>query len=131
MIKGVSVTLQRYRKRNRSDSGVRFGAGDFATTLTETELVLKIKKDELFDPHVLLPHAELNAVVYNSVNTFVEKYNFEGITVVPFCTSGSNSIGQSGANMEELAGSGTWLEGERFSGSVSEEDLTSWIDGLK
>ena len=65
------------------------------------------------------------------LDTFVEKYSFEGITVIPFCTSGGSGIGRSGPNMEALAGSGTWLEGERFSGSVSEADLQSWIDGLK
>lgn len=65
------------------------------------------------------------------LDTFVEKYNFDGITVIPFCTSGSSGIGRSGSNMEELAGSGTWLEGERFSGGVSEEELKSWIEGLK
>lgn len=65
------------------------------------------------------------------LDTFVEKYNFDGITVIPFCTSGSSGIGRSGSNMEELAGSGTWLQGERFSGGVSEEELKSWIEGLK
>ena len=65
------------------------------------------------------------------LDTFVEKYNFDGITVIPFCTSGSSGIGRSGSNMEELAGSGTWLQGERFSGSVSEEELKSWIEGLQ
>ena len=65
------------------------------------------------------------------LDTFVEKYSFEGITVIPFCTSASSGIGHSGPNMEALAGSGTWVEGKRFSGSVSEEDLQSWIDGLK
>ena len=65
------------------------------------------------------------------LDTFVEKYNFDGITVIPFCTSGGSGIGRSGPNMEALAGSGTWLGGERFSGSVSEADLQSWIDGLK
>ena len=65
------------------------------------------------------------------LDTFVEKYSFEGITVIPFCTSGSSSIGSSGANMEALAGSGTWMEGKRFGGSVSEEDLQSWIDSLQ
>lgn len=65
------------------------------------------------------------------LDTFVEKYSFEGITVIPFCTSGGSGIGRSGSNMEELAGSGTWLEGERFSGGVSEDDLKAWIDGLK
>ena len=65
------------------------------------------------------------------LDTFVEKYSFDGITVIPFCTSGSSGIGRSGSNMEELAGSGTWLQGERFSGGVSEEELKSWIEGLK
>ena len=65
------------------------------------------------------------------MDTFVEKYSFEGITVIPFCTSGSSGIGRSGPNMEELAGSGTWLDGQRFSGGVSEEELQSWIEGMK
>lgn len=65
------------------------------------------------------------------LDTFVEKYSFEGITMIPFCTSGSSGIGRSGPNMEALAGTGTWLEGERFDGKVSEEDLQSWIEGLK
>ena len=65
------------------------------------------------------------------MDTFVEKYSFEGITVIPFCTSASSGIGRSGPNMEALAGSGTWLEGRRFDGGVSEEELQSWIEGLK
>ena len=65
------------------------------------------------------------------LDTFVEKYSFEGITVIPFCTSASSGIGRSGSNMEALAGTGTWLEGKRFDGNVSEADLQSWIDGLK
>ena len=65
------------------------------------------------------------------LDTFVEKYNFDGITVIPFRTSGTSGIGRSGSNMEELAGSGTWLDGERFSGSVSEDELKSWIEGLQ
>ena len=65
------------------------------------------------------------------LDTFVEKYSFEGITVIPFCTSGSSGIGRSGPNMEALTGSGTWKEGKRFSGNVSEEELRSWIGGLK
>ena len=65
------------------------------------------------------------------LDTFVEKYSFEGITVIPFCTSGGSGIGRSGPNMEALAGTGTWLEGKRFSGNVSEADLQSWIDSLK
>ena len=65
------------------------------------------------------------------LDTFVEKYSFEDITVIPFCTSASSGIGHSGPNMEALAGNGTWLDGKRFDGSVSEADLQSWIEGLK
>ena len=61
------------------------------------------------------------------LDTFVEKYSFDGVTVIPFCTSSSSGIGRSGPNMEALAGSGTWLDGERFSGSVSEEELQTWV----
>ena len=52
-------------------------------------------------------------------------------TMVLSLTACGSGIGRSGPNMEALAGSGTWLEGKRFSGNVSEADLQSWIDGLK
>lgn len=39
------------------------------------------------------------------MDTFVESYSFDGLTIIPFCTSGSSSIGSSGSNMEALAGS--------------------------
>ena len=65
------------------------------------------------------------------LDTFAEKYKFDGITVIPFCTSGGSGIGRSGPNMAALAGSGTWLDGKRFSGNVSEADLKSWIESMK
>ena len=65
------------------------------------------------------------------MDAFVENYDFTGITVIPFCTSGSSSIGKSESNLEGLAGTGTWLEGKRFSGSTTESELQTWIDGLK
>ncbi len=64
------------------------------------------------------------------MDTFVESCDFDGITVIPFCTSASSGIGRSGQNLAERAGSGNWLDGKRFSGSVSEADLRSWIEGL-
>lgn len=64
------------------------------------------------------------------IDTFVESYNFDGITVIPFCTSGSSGISTSSKNLSERAGTGNWLEGNRFSGSASEEDIRSWIDEL-
>ncbi len=64
------------------------------------------------------------------MDTFVESYDFDGITVIPFCTSGGSGIGRSGQNLAENAGTGNWLEGQRFSGGVTEAELQSWIDGL-
>ena len=65
------------------------------------------------------------------LDTFVESYDFSDITMIPFCTSGGSGIGRSGKNLEENAGSGTWLEGRRLKAGVSESDIQSWIDSLK
>ncbi len=65
------------------------------------------------------------------MDTFVEKYNFDGITMIPFCTSASSGIGRSGSNLADNAGSGNWLAGQRFAAGVSEADISSWIAGLK
>ena len=64
------------------------------------------------------------------LDTFVESYDFDGITMIPFCTSASSGIGRSGQNLAERAGSGTWLDGKRFSGGAAEADLRAWIEGL-
>ena len=60
--------------------------------------------------------------------TFVESCDLTGLTVRPFCTSGSSGISRSAEGLEALAGAGTWLEGARFSSDVSEEELRSWLD---
>ena len=65
------------------------------------------------------------------MDTFVESYDFDGITMIPFCTSGSSGIGRSGQNLADNAGSGNWLEGARFGGGASEDELSTWIDGSK
>ena len=65
------------------------------------------------------------------MDTFVESYDFNGITMIPFCTSSSSGIGRSGQNLADNAGSGNWLEGARFGGGASEDELSTWIDGSK
>ena len=65
------------------------------------------------------------------MDTFVESYSFDGITMIPFCTSSSSGIGRSDQNLADNAESGTWLDGKRFDGGVSENELKSWIDGLQ
>ncbi len=65
------------------------------------------------------------------MDAFAEQYDFSGKTVIPFCTSGSSGIGGSGKNLAECTGTGTWLKGKRFSGNTTENDLRTWIEGLK
>ena len=64
------------------------------------------------------------------LDTFAESHDFSGITVIPFCTSSSSGIGRSGLNLQENAGSGTWLEGKRFGAGTSEDELREWIGSL-
>lgn len=65
------------------------------------------------------------------MSTFVENHDFDGITVIPFCTSGGSGIGSSSSQLGELAGSGTWVTGERFNSNVSDTSLKAWIDSLE
>ena len=65
------------------------------------------------------------------VDTFVKNNNFEGKTVIPFCTSSSSGLGQSGKLLEKEANSGNWQEGNRFSSSASDSDIQKWTDSLK
>ena len=67
------------------------------------------------------------------VNAFVEGANFNGKTVVPFCTSMSSGLGRSGELLHELAGAdnGNWLAGKRFGTRASDSEVRSWIDTLK
>ena len=63
-------------------------------------------------------------------DSFVEANDFTGKTVIPFCTSSSSGLGQSGELLAELAGTGDWLEGQRFRSGVSQEDVNEWVDSL-
>lgn len=64
------------------------------------------------------------------VNGFIEANDFTGKTVIPFCTSSSSDLGESGELLAEAAGTGNWLEGERFSSSASEETVQEWVESL-
>ena len=64
------------------------------------------------------------------VDGFVEANDFTGKTVIPFCTSSSSGLGESGDLLAELAASGDWQEGQRFRSSVSQEDVNEWVDSL-
>lgn len=64
------------------------------------------------------------------MDSFIEANDFTGKTVIPFCTSSSSGLGQSGELLAEMAGTGDWMEGIRFGSNASEEDVQAWIDSL-
>ena len=64
------------------------------------------------------------------VDSFVAANDFTGKTVIPFCTSSSSGLGDSGTLLEETAGTGTWLEGQRFRGSADPAGVQDWVNGL-
>lgn len=62
--------------------------------------------------------------------TFLERYDFTGKTIVPFCTSGSSGIGGSLSELQALAPGADWLDGQRFSGSASLTEVQNWVEEL-
>ena len=60
------------------------------------------------------------------IDTFMESYDFAGKTVIPFATSGGSGLGDSAANMQKLAKGAKVVNGKRFSGSASAEELKAW-----
>lgn len=64
------------------------------------------------------------------VDTFVKANDFTGKTVIPFATSSSSGMGESGELLAEMAQTGEWQEGERFRSGVSESDVQAWVENL-
>lgn len=64
------------------------------------------------------------------ISTFLESYDFSGMTIVPFCTSHSSGIGSSDAKLHPLAPDADWLSGKRFAGGTSKGAVEEWISGL-
>lgn len=64
------------------------------------------------------------------MNNFVKANYFAGKTVIPFCTSASSRLEESGELLAKLAGSGEWKEGMRFPSNASDEEVREWIESL-
>ena len=64
------------------------------------------------------------------VDGFVSANDFTGKTVIPFATSSSSGMGESGALLAQLASTGDWQVGQRFSSGASASDVQSWVSGL-
>lgn len=63
--------------------------------------------------------------------TFLESYNFSGKTIIPFCTSASSPMGASASNLHKLTNGADWQAGMRFSATVSQSNVFTWLNGLE
>ena len=59
----------------------------------------------------------------------MEKTDFDGVTCIPFCTSGGSGVGRSDENLSDRAGSGNWESGKLLN-RVSDAELQNWIDSV-
>ena len=63
------------------------------------------------------------------VNTFIEKYDLKGKTVIPFATSGGSSINNSAAALKKSYPALNWKEGQLLN-RADENTIRKWIDKL-
>lgn len=100
-------------------------------SLREVELVsTTVESWENYDT-VLIGYPIWWGIAAWPTNTFVKANDFTGKTVIPFCTSSSSGLGDSGDLLEEEANSGNWLEGHRFRSNPSDADIDNWTEELK
>ena len=61
--------------------------------------------------------------------TFLDKYGFEGKTVIPFCTSGSSGISAAENELHNTYPGINWKEGARLNGK-SKTELKEWYESF-
>lgn len=62
------------------------------------------------------------------VNTFLEQYDLAGKTVVPFATSGSSGMGNTGAALAPSCKGAVLKEGKRFESDATAAELKRWAE---
>ena len=61
----------------------------------------------------------------------LKKNDFSGKTVIPFATSTSSDLGESGNLLAEMVGTGNWEEGQRFSSSATSSEVAEWLTEIR
>ena len=65
------------------------------------------------------------------INTFLEKYDFSGKTIILFATSGGSGFGESAANLKgSVSDTAVLKEGKLLNGRQSVDALKKWVDSL-
>lgn len=61
------------------------------------------------------------------INTFLERYDFSGKTIVPFATSGGSGLGKTAEELKKSCSSSVRIaKGRVWNGSSSKEALAAW-----
>lgn len=89
----------------------------------------KVKNWDSYDT-VLIGYPIWWGIAAWPVDNFIKANDFSNKTVIPFCTSASSGLGDSGNLLEKMAGTGTWKEGQRFQSGADKSEVASWVKDL-
>jgi flavodoxin len=64
------------------------------------------------------------------INTFLEQYDLEGKTIIPFATSGSSGMGNTNAELKNSCKGAILKNGKRFDANASAKELKKWIESF-
>lgn len=65
------------------------------------------------------------------INTFLERHDFSGKTVIPFATSGSSDVGETDKYLHASCSRETkWRPAKRFASKAGAAVLSAWVDKL-
>ncbi len=102
-----------------------------ADSSARPEIACNVENIEQYDV-IFLGYPIWHGQAPRIISTFLESYSFSDVTIIPFCTSHSSDIGSSAENLHDLcADTVTWMDGKRFSGDATEEDVTNWVESLE
>lgn len=68
-----------------------------------------------------------------AVFTFLEKYDFSGKTIIPFCTHEGSALGRSSDDIKKLCPHSTILNGLAIKGSsvnTAQNRVAEWLHGI-
>lgn len=115
---------------NWNDSNSRVNAEHDDPDLRDVELVsATVDNWDDYDT-VLIGYPIWWGIAAWPMDSFVKANDFTGKTVIPFCTSTSSGLGQSGELLAELAGTGEWQTGHRFRSGASQSEVREWVRSL-
>jgi FMN-dependent NADH-azoreductase len=64
------------------------------------------------------------------INTFLEQYELEGKTIIPFATSGSSGMGNTNAELKISCKGAILKNGKRFDANASAQELKKWVESF-